>query len=468
MKEQYAVCHLQRGSGNDSGMSCHIERKDANGKAYVPDNADSSRTHLNRELITFPDGVKNRTEAIQYRIDHAGLLRKVAKNQCKAIRIILTGTHEQMMKLQDEGWLDKWMDANLKWLHETYGKENVVSCVLHMDEKTPHLHATIVPIVTSERQRREREGERKYNTKSGPRLSADDVLKRARLREYQDTYAAAMKPFGLKRGIVGSTAKHVATSTHYKQQMRQYEEDIAKLQEEVERTKEGKNSILALFGKGDLAKAKKELASKDDELKRLQAKIARLEAEKTALKQKHESDIAKLRNGYQKEIDVAIKRAEESEKKSKGKDNIITRQKQRITELDRQVNPQRYRLSSGAELIGHRFLGNNPYAITLKIWTKVKDVEHTAVTYLMDSDPKLKAFSDGELTEHEFVNAFFAPSEQVNNIQARLLGAVFELATGGTAEPHVGAGGGGSTSELPWRDKDKDKNKKTIYGKKRR
>lgn len=470
MKEQYAVCHLQRGSGNDSGMSCHIERKDANGKTYVPDNADSSRTHLNRELVSFPDGVRNRTEAIQYRIDHAGLSRKVAGNQCKAIRIILTGTHEQMMKILDEGRLDNWTEANLRWLNETFGKENVVSCVLHMDEKTPHLHATIVPIVTAERQRREREGERKYNTKSGPRLSADDVLKRARLHEYQNTYAAAMSEFGLKRGIVGSTAKHVATSTHYKQQMRLYEEDIAKLQEEVEKTKEGKNTILALFGKGDLAKAKKELASKDEEIKKLQVKIMRLEAEKAALKQKHEADIARLRNGYQKEIDAAIKRAEESEKKTKGKDNIITRQKQRITELDRQVNPQRYRLSSDAELIGHRFLGNNPYAITLKIWTKVKDVEHTAVTYLMDSDPKLKAFSDGELTEHEFVNAFFAPSEQVNNIQARLLGAVFELATGSTDEPHVGTGGGGATSELPWRDKDKDKdkNRKTIYGKKRR
>lgn len=468
MKEQYAVCHLQRGSGSDSGMSCHIERKDANGKTYVPDNADHSRTHLNRELVSFPDGVRNRTEAIQYRIDHAGLSRKVANNQCKAIRIILTGTHEQMMKLQDEVRLGKWTEANLRWLHETYGKENVVSCVLHMDEKTPHLHATIVPIVTAERQRREREGERKYNTKSGPRLSADDVLKRARLHEYQNTYAAAMSEFGLKRGIVGSTARHIATSTHYKQQMRLYEEDIAKLQEEVEKTKEGKNTILALFGKGDLAKAKKELASKDEEIKKLQVKIMRLEAEKAALKQKHEADIARLRNGYQKEIDAAIKRAEESEKKSKGKDNIITRQKQRITELGRQVNPQRYRLSSGAELIGHRFLGNNPYAITLKIWTKVKDVEHTAVTYLMDSDPKLKAFCDGGLTEHEFVNAFFAPSEQVNNIQARLLGAVLELATGSTDEPHVGTGGGGATSELPWRDKDKDKNRKTIYGKKRR
>lgn len=455
MKEQYAVCHLQRGSGNDSGMSCHIERKDANDKTYVPDNADSSRTHMNRELIRFPGGVRNRTEAIQYRTDHAGLSRKVAKTQCKAIRIILTGTHEQMMKILDEGRLGKWMEANLRWLNETFGKENVVSCVLHMDEKTPHLHATIVPIVTFERQRREREGEKKYNTKSGPRLSADDVLKRARLREYQDTYAAAMREFGLKRGIVGSTARHVATSTHYKQQIRQYEEDIAKLQEEVEKTKEGKSTILALFGKGDLAKAKKELA-------KLQARIAKLEAEKALLKQKHESDIVKLRNGYQKEIDAAIRRAEIAEQKSAEKDTVIERQKNRIDELDRKANPHRYRLSSGAELIGHRFLGNNPYTVTLKIWTKVKDIEHTAVTYLSDSDKRLKAFSNGELTEHEFVNACFSAAEQVNEIQANLLSAAIELATGGSAQPQVGTGGGGSTSELPWRDKDKNLKKRTA------
>lgn len=81
---QYAVCHLQRGSGSDSGMSCHIERKDAKCKTYVPDNADAKRTHLNRELIKFPQGVANRTEAIQYRIDHAGLHRKVGKNQTKS------------------------------------------------------------------------------------------------------------------------------------------------------------------------------------------------------------------------------------------------------------------------------------------------------------------------------------------------------------------------------------------------
>ena len=470
MKEQYAVCHLQRGSGNDSGMSCHIERKDAQGKTYVPDNADRSRTHLNMELVSFPDGVRNRTEAIQYRIDHAGLTRKVAGNQCKAIRIILTGTHEQMIKIQEEGRLDKWMKVNLKWLHETFGKENVVSCVLHMDEKTPHLHATIVPIVTAERQRREREGERKYNTKSGPRLSADDVLKRAKLREYQNTYAAAMSEFGLKRGIVGSTARHIATSTHYKQQMQQLEENIANLQKEVEKTKEGKSTIFAIFGKGDLAKARKELASKDEELAKLQAKIAKLEAEKVTLKQKQESDVAKMRNGYQKEIDAAIRRAEIAERKVAEKEAVIERQKNRIEELDRKANPQRYRLSSGAELIGYRFLGNNPYTVTLKIWTKVKDIEHTAVTYLSDSDKRLHAFSNGEQTEHEFINACFSAAEQVSEIQANLLGAAIELAAGGSAQPYVGTGGGGSTSELPWRDKDNDKNNniKTTYGKKRR
>lgn len=246
---QYAVCHLQRGSGNDSGMSCHIERKDAKGEKYVPVNADANRTHLNRELVTFPVGVKNRTDAVQHRIDHAVLHRKVGKNQTKAIRIILTGTHEQMMKIAKEGKLNNWIDANLKWLKDTFGSKNLVSCVLHMDEKTPHLHATIVPIVTTERLRKKREGEKKYATKSGARLSADDVMRRSKLHEYQNSYAAAMKPFGLQRGIVGSTAKHLANSEYYKQQINRYEEDIAKLQADIEKHKmEKHNSFVVRQG----------------------------------------------------------------------------------------------------------------------------------------------------------------------------------------------------------------------------
>ena len=123
-------------------MSCHIERKDAKGKKYVPANADAGRTHLNRELVRFPEEVSSRAKAIQHRIDTTGLRRKVGKNQTKAIRIILTGTHEQMMKSANDGRLNSWIDANLKWLRDTFGEDNLVSCVLHMDKKntTPARH----------------------------------------------------------------------------------------------------------------------------------------------------------------------------------------------------------------------------------------------------------------------------------------------------------------------------------------
>ena len=457
---QYAVCHLQRGSGNDSGMSCHIERKDANGKKYIPVNADANRTQLNRELIAFPAGVKNRTDAIQYRINNAGLHRKLAKNQTKAIRIILTGTHEQMMKIAQEGKLGNWIDANLKWLRETFGSENLVSCVLHMDEKTPHLHATVVPIVTTERLRKKREGEKKYETKSGPRLSADDMMRRSKLHEYQNSYAAAMKPFGLQRGIVGSTAKHQANSEYYKQQVSRYEEDIARLQADIEKAREGKNTILSWFGKGDLAKAKKELGEKDELIAKLKGQIQILTAEKEHLQEQHKSDIEQLRNGYQKEIDKAIRRAETAERQSKEKDAVIDKQKQHIDQLDRKANPHRYQLSSGAELV-HYIIPNmrNP---SIHIWTKVGNEEYDTRTYIEYFSDIWERFSKDEATVYELINEVFEPQEQVNEAQANLLGAAFELVAGGQAQVHVGTGSGGSSSELPWNNKDKYSNKQTT------
>ena len=98
----YAVLHLDKAKGADSGMSAHIER------TIHPKNADPTRTHLNRELIQFPEGVVSRTQAIKHRLDTAGLKRKIGKNQVQAIRILLTGTHEDMVQIEKEGRLDEW------------------------------------------------------------------------------------------------------------------------------------------------------------------------------------------------------------------------------------------------------------------------------------------------------------------------------------------------------------------------
>ena len=327
-----------------------------------------------------------------------------------------------------------------------------------MDEKTPHLHATIVPIVTGERVRRKREGEKKYETKSGPRLSADDVMRRTRLHEYQNSYAAAMKPFGLQRGIVGSTAKHQANSDYYRQQVIRYEEDIAKLQADVEKAQEGRNTILSWFGKGDLAKAKKELSDKDEKIAELNKQIKALQAEKARLQERHKSGIEKLRNGYQKEIDAlrngyqkeidaAIRRAETAERQSEEKDAVIDRQRKQIGLLDRKANPQRYSLSSGAELV--RINVSNYRNPSLHIWTRVGEELFEDTKFQIDYDVAQRHFN-GQITDEEFVNAVFEPQEQVSTRQAELLGAAFTLAIGGPAQAHVGTGGGGSSSDLLW------------------
>ena len=82
-------------------MSAHIER------TIKPKNADENRTHLNRELIRFPNEVNNRIQAIQHRLDTAGLTRKIGNYQVRAIRVLLTGTHENMKRITNEGMYDR-------------------------------------------------------------------------------------------------------------------------------------------------------------------------------------------------------------------------------------------------------------------------------------------------------------------------------------------------------------------------
>lgn len=213
----YVVLHIDKAPGNEAAMTAHIAR------THMPPNAVPELTYLNEELVEFPEGVTDRTDAINYRLDHAGLTRKIGTNQVRAIRVMLTGSHEDMKRIAAEGRIKEWCADNLDWLRRTYGKDNVASAVLHMDEATPHIHATVVPIVTGERRKaREKKndesGKRKYRKKSvaRPRLCADDVMTRVKLKGYQDSYAEAMAKYGLQRGIDGSEARHVTTQEFYR------------------------------------------------------------------------------------------------------------------------------------------------------------------------------------------------------------------------------------------------------------
>ena len=209
----FVVLHMEKAHGSDSGTTAHIER------FIIPKNADPTRTYLNRRLIDYPDGVKDRSAAIQRRLEEAGLTRKIGSNQVRAIRINVSGTHEDMKRIEEEGRLDEWCADNLKYFADTFGKENIVAAHLHRDEETPHIHVTLVPIVKGERKRRKREEQTKKRYRKKPtdtvRLCADDIMTRLKLKSYQDTYAEAMAKYGLQRGIDGSKARHKSTQQYY-------------------------------------------------------------------------------------------------------------------------------------------------------------------------------------------------------------------------------------------------------------
>jgi len=314
----YAVLHMEKTSGTDSAISAHIER------TIKPKNADESRTHLNRELIRFPDGVENRTQAIQHRLDTAGLTRKIGNNQVRAIRILLTGTHEDMERITNEGKLDEWCNDNLKYLADTFGKENIVSAVLHMDEQTPHIHATLVPIIKEERKRKKKEEQVKKRYRKKPtdtvRLCADDIMTRAKLKSYQDTYAQSMSGYGLQRGIDGSEARHITTRQYYRnlvQQTEQLQTDIEQLQDRKETAQEelkrAKKEVQTEKLKGAATTAATNIAESvgslfgsnkvktlERENKNLQERVSELEEETRQRELQHAKHIEEITDAYEK------------------------------------------------------------------------------------------------------------------------------------------------------------------------
>ncbi|MFK2670635.1 MobV family relaxase [Bacteroides fragilis] len=324
----YAVLHLEKAKGTDSRMSAHIER------TVHPKNADRTRTHLNRELVQFPEGVRNRTQAIAHRIETAGIRRKVSANQVKAIRILLTGSNKDMKQMEAEGRIEDWCNDSLKWIRETYGEQNLVSAVLHMDEKTPHIHATVIPIVTGERRKagQEEQNRKKKYRKKNPqdvRLCADDVMARHRLKHYQDTYAQAMNKYGLQRGVDGSLAKHISTMQYYKQLVEQQDslqeniENLLGLEEEaMKKLKQVKGEINVQKMKGAAVNATtaiadgvsslfggskvKRLEEENENLKRnivnLQKQVQAEQREQTKMENRHSSEINRVDWSYRQKI----------------------------------------------------------------------------------------------------------------------------------------------------------------------
>ncbi|TGE03308.1 MobV family relaxase [Hymenobacter fodinae] len=174
-------------------------------------NADPALRHLNQELINHEQ--RSYWDLAGERIAELQLPRQ-RKDAIRAVEILLTASEERFDRDPTTGRKTDirnslWVKDNLAFLQQRYGAENVIGCMLHQDESTPHLHAIVVPVTQEQRVHK---GE-KVGAKE--RLSARDLFSPAALRQLQTDYAEAMAPYGLKRGIERSTAIHQDVRRYY-------------------------------------------------------------------------------------------------------------------------------------------------------------------------------------------------------------------------------------------------------------
>lgn len=187
----YAVFHASKGSGTGGKLGAHIDRDQSQKQTFK--SADPERTHLNKDLLNNEFSNMKLEDAIKKRLEQGYTGKKaIRKDAIKFIPMVMTGSHKEMKEIfNDSKKANDWIKANYEFACKEFGKQNIVRCTLHLDEKTPHLHIVAVPL-----------------TQDG-RLSAKEVFgNRTDLSERQTRYGEAMRDFGLKRGLVGSKAVH--------------------------------------------------------------------------------------------------------------------------------------------------------------------------------------------------------------------------------------------------------------------
>ena len=163
----YAILRFaKRKGGAAKAIAAHNERTK---EAYAsnPD-IDKSRTVQNYHLIV-PRWSYG--QEIRHRISMASC--RVRRDSVKFVETLIT-TSPEFAKAH-EAEMPEYFERALGFLKERVGEENIFSAVVHMDEKTPHLHLCFVPLTKDNR------------------LSAKEILgNKKRMIQWQDDFYACM------------------------------------------------------------------------------------------------------------------------------------------------------------------------------------------------------------------------------------------------------------------------------------
>lgn len=203
-----AVHHIRKAKDVAAGLGDHIDRKKGKEHTYkevvYPEKSVLNKSYLMNKYCEIP-----LSQAINLRIKegHNGK-RAIRDNAVRYLETIVSSDEATMNQIFNSGKGEDWVQANIKFFEEEYGKENIVRAVLHMDETTPHMHIVIVPL-----------------TKDG-RLNAKELVgNRVALQQRHTRYSEAVKEFGIERGVQNSGATH--------KEIHQYRTELKQAKKEV-------------------------------------------------------------------------------------------------------------------------------------------------------------------------------------------------------------------------------------------
>ncbi len=152
-------------------------------------------------------------------------------NKSKSVvadELMFTATHnffDNMSKEEIMSWADTCMDFVYNDLG--YKKERILHATLHMDEKTPHIHCVVVPLV--------KKLDKRTNTERLTISKKQYIKDNIHLSELQDIYNIRLREngFELERGIKGSDRKHQKVK-EFKKTTRYYEDKVTTINKNLD------------------------------------------------------------------------------------------------------------------------------------------------------------------------------------------------------------------------------------------
>lgn len=161
---QYAILRFAKYKGPEiSGIEAHNERTKEKYESN-PD-IDPTRTHLNFHLIK-PER-KYRAES-EKQIAEAGC--RTRSDSVRVVEALITATPE-FFKGKKRAEIKEFFNEALEFIKQNQAPETIISAVVHLDEKSPHMHLCFVPLTEDKR------------------LCAKEILgNKKKLTQWQDKY----------------------------------------------------------------------------------------------------------------------------------------------------------------------------------------------------------------------------------------------------------------------------------------